>query len=482
MKKNRRAHLIAIGLGICLFLLMGTTKSIFSEEQKATEAKEPVIFLSLSDLFKDVERPPVKFYHQTHAEALKEKGCGACHPADKDGILDYAYPKLRDEKSKEFLMRAYHDECIGCHNKSADEGKESGPVTCGECHIWENQKEAQKKVQWPDGGFDYYLHDLHVGVSDCDSCHHTDDLSSCRDCHGETDEDDASSFRNAAHASCIACHLEQDAPSSCTACHAETKRTAGEMADISRPEIGQPEKILIASKEATMQGVPFHHATHEGLTRSCRACHHNTMETCDSCHTPKGSSEGGGVPLAAAYHDASSQRSCVGCHNTKKSEAACAGCHHTMQSGLTQESCVVCHSGPLDETSQERLLAGPAALLPDAVPEVIEISVLEKDYMPAKFPHHAHIQVLTDISNKDELARYFHTNTLTICMGCHHLSPIEKQSPVPPCITCHTPNPEPTGNVPTLSSAYHRQCLGCHKKMETQPTDCIGCHLEKPSS
>lgn len=481
MKRSRCVRLIAIGLGLCFFLVMGTTKSIFSEEQKGAEAKEPVIFLSLSDLFKDVERPPVKFHHQLHAEALKDKGCSACHPANKDGTLDYAYPELGEKKNKESFMRAYHDACIGCHKEPAAEGKQSGPVTCGECHIWKNQEEAQEPVVLPDGGFDYYVHDLHTSASDCDACHHTDDLTSCRDCHGEGDNDDASSFRSAAHASCIACHLEYDIPSSCTDCHGETKRTAEEMADVSRPQIGQPKETLIASDDATLPGVPFHHQAHEGLTTSCRDCHHSSMQGCDSCHTPKGSEKGGSVPLAAAYHEASSQRSCVGCHNTKKSEALCAGCHHTMQSGLTQESCVVCHSGPLEEGSGKGLLESPASLLPDGVPEVIEIGVLEKEYMPARFPHYAHIEALTDISNKDALAKYFHANPLTVCMGCHHYSPVEKKGPVPACITCHIPKPEPKGNVPTLASAYHRQCLGCHKEMQTQPTDCSGCHLEKAS-
>jgi len=66
MINKRHAITIAIGLGLCFFLIMGTTESIFSEEQKGADSKEPAIFLSLSDLFKDVERPPVKFHHQLH--------------------------------------------------------------------------------------------------------------------------------------------------------------------------------------------------------------------------------------------------------------------------------------------------------------------------------------------------------------------------------------------------------------------------------
>ena len=150
-----------------------------------------------------------------------------------------------------------------------------------------------------------------------------------------------------------------------------------------------------------------------------------------------------------------------------------------MKSELTEKSCLVCHSGGLDKASQLRMIGDPDDLLPENLPGVMEISVLENDYMPAKFPHYAHIKKLTDISNENKLARYFHFNTMTICLGCHHYSPLEAKKPIPPCITCHTPKAEPKKHTPTLSGAYHRQCLGCHKEMEAGPTDCTGCHAEK---
>ncbi|MBW1678582.1 MAG: hypothetical protein JRJ08_00310 [Deltaproteobacteria bacterium] len=427
----------------------------------------------------------MKFNHKTHVGALKEKGCNVCHPADKEGNLAYTYPKIRNEKNKESLMNSYHDDCIGCHNKIADAGKKTGPVTCGECHIRENRQQAQKKVRWLDAGFDYYSHNLHVEFSDgdCGICHHTGDMSSCRDCHSDKDEDESSSFRNAAHSSCINCHLEYEAgPSSCKGCHSETKRTAAEMAYVSRPEIGQPDKTLITIKEAKMKGVPFSHEIHQGHTRSCRNCHHKTMSSCKTCHTLKGTAEGGRITLAFAYHEVSSERSCIGCHESKKLDAACSGCHHLRESGLIEESCLVCHSGPSDEACAVSMLGFPDDLLPESLPEVIELSGLEKDYMPANFPHYAHIEKLTDISNNDTLAKRFHSNQMTVCLGCHHNSPMEAKIPIPPCITCHTPRMESQKNIPTLSSAYHRQCIGCHKEMGTKPTDCTGCHAQKLSS
>jgi len=482
VNRKRHALIIVISIGICFFFLFGEIKSICSEENKAIRLKEPPIFLSISDLFKDIERPPVKFYHGKHAEALKQKGCSVCHSADQEGDLVYVYPKIRNEARKKTLMNSYHDDCIGCHNKTTNEGKKTGPVTCGECHIWDNQQQSQKKAPWPDAGFDYYLHHLHSDAAggDCGVCHHTGDMTSCRDCHGEKDVNEILSFREAAHSSCIKCHMEYEAgPSSCSGCHSEAKRTIAEMANTPHPDIGQPEKMLITVQDAKMKGVPFDHEPHQGYTHSCRTCHHKTMSSCKTCHTLKGSAEGRGTTLAFAFHEASSERSCVGCHNTKKSEALCAGCHHLMKTGFTETSCLVCHSGALDEASQFRMPGDPDDLLPENLPEVIKISVLEKDYMPAEFSHYTHIKKLTGISNENNLARYFHSSTMTICLGCHHYSQIEEKKLVPPCITCHASKTEPKNNTPTLLSAYHRQCLGCHKKMEIEPTDCTGCHVEK---
>ena len=107
---------------------------------------------------------------------------------------------------------------------------------------------------------------------------------------------------------------------------------------------------------------------------------------------------------------------------------------------------------------------------------------MQDEYGPSKMPHLAIAKRLTEISDDSSLARYFHLEQTTICAGCHHFGPVEKNTTLPLCSTCHTVRKEPEKSVPTLLGAYHRQCLGCHKQMggseEEMPQSCTGCHEE----
>lgn len=86
------------------------------------------------------ERPAAVFKHDEHNEKAKLEDCAACH----HGVDDKG--KLAKGESSEGtpcadchavkgakgtpLMRAYHRQCQGCHEKA---GK--GPNACGECHV-----------------------------------------------------------------------------------------------------------------------------------------------------------------------------------------------------------------------------------------------------------------------------------------------------------------------------------------------------------
>lgn len=98
---------------------------------------------------------------------------------------------------------------------------------------------------------------------------------------------------------------------------------------------------------------------------------------------------------------------------------------------------------------------------PTDIPETITLDILSKRYGPVEFSHRYHAEMAGD------------------CVSCHHHS--EKGS-TPACGECHEPitvyhykgSERETGIG--LKGAYHRQCLGCHKEMESGPVGCTDCH------
>ena len=134
-------------------------------------------------------------------------------------------------------------------------------------------------------------------------------------------------------------------------CHTGKYKTVRELAEIPRPERDQPKRPFISIEDAKMKGVSFDHAFHEKNTKTCRSCHHETLQACKKCHGMVGSAEGKWINLTNAYHDTSSDNSCAGCHKKSKADKKCAGCHNNLPDmdiqakGPKKETCTVCHSG-----------------------------------------------------------------------------------------------------------------------------------------
>jgi len=90
--------------------------------------------------FQSRQRPAAVFKHDDHNEMAEIEECTECHHIYEDGV------KLADESSEDQLcsdchnedasqgqprlVKAYHLNCKGCHQK-----KEKGPIMCGECHV-----------------------------------------------------------------------------------------------------------------------------------------------------------------------------------------------------------------------------------------------------------------------------------------------------------------------------------------------------------
>lgn len=89
------------------------------------------------------ERTPVTFNHEQHASRLD---CIQCHHdydkygnnrggEDKAQMCSNCHGKPGGEKKVLPLTEAFHAQCKKCHERIKAEGKTSGPVMCGECHV-----------------------------------------------------------------------------------------------------------------------------------------------------------------------------------------------------------------------------------------------------------------------------------------------------------------------------------------------------------
>ncbi|MFC1834647.1 sulfate respiration complex hexadecaheme cytochrome HmcA [Thermodesulfobacteriota bacterium] len=236
-------------LGVMVLIHSGTIAEASLEEHSATP-----IFMAVQGLSQQPERPPVPFDHDRHTTALKQdgtKGCAVCHLLKESSrsslhqdVKVFKFPKAAyDRTDRKALMYAYHEACVGCHKKTAADGKKSGPPIglCGKCHV---RKPKIKKVVWAwSPVFNYARHAKHVRATEkpaeadginvsgnvriigqttgkkCETCHHIYDEkrkqliykkdceNSCRACHKPKDEKNVRSMKKVAHAACIGCHM-----------------------------------------------------------------------------------------------------------------------------------------------------------------------------------------------------------------------------------------------------------------------------------
>jgi class III cytochrome C family protein len=434
-----------------------------------------------------LQRPLVEFPHAVHTQALEDEGCGACHATDPKGRLQtWLLPK---EKANDLdqIMDFYHAACLGCHNGRLAKGKESGPVTCGECHVEARPGLSTRREM----RFDYSLHARHslAEQDNCKTCHREGNQS-CSDCHKPKPSEGQFSLAQASHFRCINCHIAKlkankpSGPQLCDACHDEQlQKEITLLAEVPRLKAKQPDVTWIKTEHGKSKLVAFNHKAHEVVSSSCHDCHHQTLKPCKECHTLTGTKQGGGVTLEQAYHSATSRLSCVGCHRQMTASDNCQGCHHMFADQSSGSTCRVCHSGPSPEmadslTPQSATQPVELAALPGPsanFPEKIEIDLLADKYKAAQFPHRKIVAKLDSISRENKLAARFHAKTQTLCAGCHHRIPAGSRPPA--CSSCHDTKPLPARDKPDLKTAFHRQCLGCHQQMNLVQ-ECDACHAE----
>lgn len=494
---------ITIGILALLGLPLLAGCDDHSHAQTSRAADPSVIQMALPESMGTPERPVVEYDHKVHTRALQPEGCAVCHAVSADRqVLPQLNLKL-ESSDDDGWMESYHELCIGCHDDRRRAGKTTGPGDCGECHI---ERQTPLLVANREMRFNYSLHYRHVTASKekCEDCHHVYDEKqgklvyqkgaedACSACHKTVAENDETTLSDAVHRNCINCHIakqsegEKAGPQFCVGCHgAKEQAKFGKFKDVPPPDRDQPEALWIASEGSTTGAVPFDHKLHERQVDSCSSCHHESIGKCSACHKQLPHSKGGGISLSQAFHDPNSTLSCVGCHRENSNRGECAGCHHMLATPPSQAACDLCHNGPLPEkldrsSSPMTLLADrELSALPDVserFPEEIEIESLTDRYQPAKFPHRKIVAALDEVVRGNQLAEHFHQTTETLCTGCHHNNP--PGDPVPACRSCHGDENYPQKDLPDLTAAYHRQCIGCHQAIGHKAQGCTDCHEE----
>ncbi len=341
-------------LGLVLMLLSLSVGICWADDDG--DERWDLLTIDTLKQFGDLERPTVQFGHDQHTEALEKlgKNCQTCHKQGEK-YLSQKFLRLKDGPDKESMMDHFHSNCQGCHKELKAQGKESGPVVCGECHAVQPEY-TSNRVLMP---MDLSLHARHIKEmnSDCGKCHHSyDDASqgisykkgtesNCRDCHEAGGKGQPASMKTASHWACVTCHMNRasqnlsSGPINCAGCHkAENISKIKKLARTPRLRLSgeQPDVAWLTPSEkdkdhTRMLPVPFNHKGHERYTGRCRDCHHDTMRACNECHTIKGNYKGKKANLETAFHAFSAEQSCVGCHNKYKKEKECAGCPHVHE-------------------------------------------------------------------------------------------------------------------------------------------------------
>jgi len=496
-------HTILFSVLALLMVAGAPTSEVAADEPAAATDGPSLVTVSWPASAGEQQRPAVEFDHARHTAALQAEGCTTCHLLDDAGLHPgLAAVSAIDDRGA--LVEAYHDACIGCHQRRRDEGKQSsGPLTCGACHV-RNPAPIPARVPLT---FDLSLHARHAQAypDNCGACHHVWDEATeklvyrenteeaCRACHGTVAVKATPSLRDAVHQECVACHLERAGtgakagPVACEGCHDPAVVAAIEqLAEVPRLKRGQPDVGWVKAPGAVLPLVVFDHVRHERIAASCSTCHHRRLQACADCHGLRPAPDGGGVNLEEAHHDRSSPLSCDGCHQRTAELGDCAGCHRdTTVAEARDIGCTVCHDGPRPPAEGSALAAAkprpPVELAPlpepsDDLPETVTIDVLADQYQASTIPHLKIVRRFDDGIRRNVLASRFHVSTGAMCAGCHHHSPVGERPPR--CAACHGDAAAPTSDAPSLKVAYHRQCLTCHQRLGIK-AGCTDCHAAK---
>lgn len=138
MNKRVNRSTIRVASLFCLVTICFVTASVFFSSAGADNQK---------NAFTDRQRPPVNFLEEMHDTHMENYDCLDCHHRYENGenVLDefeleegnrdIQCSACHHSKAETGLRKAFHTQCIGCHEKSNDQEGGSLPILCGECHV-----------------------------------------------------------------------------------------------------------------------------------------------------------------------------------------------------------------------------------------------------------------------------------------------------------------------------------------------------------
>lgn len=130
MRQHVSAYLLMATAVAALALVFWLPEAMSQEDMTHIKAEAFVIHT----------RPAAVFVHDAHNEKAGLEDCVVCHHGkddqgnqDKEDVsagTPCAECHAPGQSSGTPLMRAYHQQCIGCHRDN-----QSGPTHCGGCHV-----------------------------------------------------------------------------------------------------------------------------------------------------------------------------------------------------------------------------------------------------------------------------------------------------------------------------------------------------------
>lgn len=304
------------------------------------------------DITEDNSRQPVRFTHFRHASKHGYKQlCSSCHHTGDLISCDSCHTEVAmdagDGKSIPKLKRAFHLQCIGCHEAAQKNAPDSrAPLSCDDCHRGRTTVYAVGHLTT--GGRLSLPRVYHL---QCIGCHQDvrdrrptakAPTRQCTGCHkdGVNVELEDGEARPGDSVATAPEPEEKEAPEAPSTDEEEaqpgtdtgTDTTAVAVADTAtdtgtgskegfdaggHDEKKGPERILIKYAQKAQPEAPFGHWEHQEFGEPCTKCHHTGMDepTCSACHE-------GPAEAKKAFHGV-----CIGCHKENGLDTSCASCH-----------------------------------------------------------------------------------------------------------------------------------------------------------